>query len=307
MNPTSINTVTMKYPKILLLLGASAIVVGASAQILPSETLLADSFEIGVDSYSVGALQSQNPTSMTPSASENFGAYGAAWGGQNFPEFGDPQVVSQGLSYPGLLSSGGSVMMERVQGASAILKTASISLQGVPAGGEGDSVYFSGLLQLGGADYARLGIRIGGSASKDVISVGVNAAGNAQIWAEGNVESQSVGTFDVSGTVFVVGEILRDSGSNTAFLYVNPSLSGKPATATISADIGTRGWFPSDALSVLQMNAFLNPQGEATYFDEIRIGESWESVVVIPEPSVYAAFFGLLALGWVFARRRRGA
>lgn len=295
----------MKYRKTLLFLGASAIVGGASAQVLTAQTLLADSFEIGVDSYSVGALQNQDPTTMTPSASETFGAYSGTWSG-GMPEFGDPQVVSQGLSYPGLLSSGGSVMMERVQGASAILKTASISLQGTPAGGEGDSVYFSGLLQLGGADYAHLGIRIGPTSTKDIISVGVNAAGNAQIWRDGNVESQSVDTFDVSGTVFVVGEILRD-GSNTAFLYLNPSLSGKPATATISADIGTRGWFPSQDLADLQMNAFLNPQGEATYFDEIRIGESWESVVVIPEPSVYAAFFGLLALGWVFARRRRGA
>ncbi|MCC5841543.1 MAG: PEP-CTERM sorting domain-containing protein [Opitutales bacterium] len=38
--------------------------------------------------------------------------------------------------------------------------------------------------------------------------------------------------------------------------------------------------------------------------DQIRIGETWDAVV-IPEPSTYTALIGLLALGLVAWRRRR--
>lgn len=43
--------------------------------------------------------------------------------------------------------------------------------------------------------------------------------------------------------------------------------------------------------------------GEA-FIDHIMLGDSWDAVV-IPEPSTYAALFGLLALGLIAWRRRR--
>jgi hypothetical protein len=44
-------------------------------------------------------------------------------------------------------------------------------------------------------------------------------------------------------------------------------------------------------------------EGEA-FVDHIMLGDSWDAVV-IPEPSTYAALFGLLALGLIAWRRRR--
>jgi hypothetical protein len=271
---------------------------------------LSDSFHVGSNNYSEALLGNQNPTTMTPGVGDDFTAYNAAWNADTFgAQFGEPVVVSSGLSYTGILSGGGAIRMERTS-ANSLSKGGSISLTGTPSGGEGDSVYFSYLLQLGGADHAFAGIRIGPAATKDIITWGMNSNGNAEIRTINNINgtnlvATSTTTFDVNQTVLIVGEILRD-GSNTAFLYLNPvANSGKPAQATLEANIGTLGWFPSQDLTVLSFEALLNPNTAATYFDEFRIGETWDSVTPIPEPGTLV-LVGITLGAFLIFRKRRG-
>lgn len=293
------NITTHKRP---ILLFAALFGVACSAW---GNLWLSDSFHVGVNNYSEASLGNQNPTTMTPGVGDDFTAYNAAWNAETFgAQYGEPVVVSTGLSYTGILSGGGAIRMERTS-ADSKSKSGSISLTGTPSGGEGDSVYFSYLLQLGGAGHAFAGIRIGPSGSKDVIAWGMNSNGNAEIRTDGNLVATSTTTFDVDQTVFIVGEILRD-GSNTAFLYLNPDLSsGKPSQATLEANIGTLGWFPSQALEVLKFEALLNPNTAATYFDEFRIGETWESVTPIPEPGTLV-LVGIALGSLLLFRKRRG-
>lgn len=234
--------------KRLILLFAALFGVACSAW---GNLWLSDSFHVGGNFYGQGALAGQTPTNE--GTGDDFTAYNGAWSGQNFLNFGDPEITTNGLTYAGLQTSGGAIRLQRDDGSGSISKTGNINLTGMPSGGEGDSVYFSYLLQLGGADHAFAGIRIGQAATKDKITWGMNSDGYAEIRTDGNLVANSTTTFDVDQTVFIVGEILRSGGSNTAFLYLNPvANSGKPAQATLEANIGTSGWFPSDPLSVLE-------------------------------------------------------
>jgi hypothetical protein len=276
--------------------------IGASLQ---GAVILADSFATGSGDYTAGdALSTQTGTPET-------GAYGNPWGGQAFTSFGDPLVSASGLSYAGLASSGGAVEFNRSGSSSTSTKNIDVDLAGTPDA-TGDSFYFSGLLQLGGANWASLGISTG---SKPVMGIGINSGGFGELRTHSVsgptstvVAASALSGWTDSDTVFMVGKIENNgagSGDDLLSLYLNPSLSSEPASATVSTGVGTDGWFPSDSLSSLLLEADLVGQAPATFFDEILIGESWGDVTPVPEPSTYGLALGALALGGVMLRRRR--
>lgn len=282
---------------------------GLLSSSLQGFVLVSDSFEVGDDGYTAGdALSGQTGTPET-------GAYGAAWSGQAFPSFGDPSVTAAGLSYSGLASSGGAVSMNRSGSTSTLDKSISVALTGTPDA-SGDSVYFSGLLQLGGANWASLGVQIG-SGGKTVMGIGFNSSGEGELRYEDSNEdlqlvtaSSALSGWSSSDTVLVVGKIENNgagSGDDLLSLYLNPSLSSEPASPAVSTGVGTLGWFPSDDLESLELTAELNGGEPATFFDEIRIGESWGDVTPVPEPSTYALLGGFAALAMVMLRRRSGS
>jgi len=258
--------------------------------------LLEDGFATGSGDYTAGAvLVGQTGTPET-------GSYGGAWAGHGSgAQYGEAQVFGTGLSYTDgagntLQASGGGIRMQRSSTGGPYQKDAYVDPNGTPP--SVDSVYFSGILDLGGAGNGWLGVRVGPTSSKDVIGVGVNSSGHAQIRQNGGVSATSAGTFDVSAPVFLVGRIQADGagGSNDlVYLYLNPLLPSEPVAADLTHDVGTRGWYHGQSLEVLQLSAMVSSGAAPTFFDEFRIGSSWADVTAhtvqttIPEPATMAA------------------
>jgi hypothetical protein len=268
---------------------------------LSAAPLISDSFTVGAGDYSAGALSTQIGT-------PEIGSYEAAWSGTGTSTtFGDPSVVSSGLTYAGLSSSGGSVSLNRTSGSGSIIKSASVNPNGTTTASD-PSVYFSGLLQLGGATWASIGLQVGtNSGTKDLIGIGFNNGGFAEIRQDGTVSAtagSALGGWTSSNTVFVVGKI-TNAANDLVTLYLNPTLGSEPVTATLSTTVGTLGYFPGDPLHNLQLSANLVTGGAATFVDELKVGTTWSDVVsVIPEPSTFA-LMGLAGLAALLGRRRR--
>ncbi|MCD8481976.1 MAG: PEP-CTERM sorting domain-containing protein [Verrucomicrobia bacterium] len=105
---------------------------------------------------------------------------------------------------------------------------------------------------------------------------------------------------DAGSTYFLVGSY--DLENFTSELWLNPDSStfgSAVPTSTLSATGGT------DLATISQFLIRGANGSPAMTMDELRIGSTWASVTPIPEPSTYAALFGLLALGFVAWRRRR--
>ena len=102
-------------------------------------------------------------------------------------------------------------------------------------------------------------------------------------------------------TYFVTIKAELTSGGDTVELFIDPDPSaGAPtvADATISgADLGT--------LDGIRFNANSQLADAQTTFDEFRLGDTWNDVSPIPEPSAYALMLGMLGLGFAALRRRR--
>ena len=95
---------------------------------------------------------------------------------------------------------------------------------------------------------------------------------------------------------------------DTAWLWINPSLSAEPDVATAMAMSTGNFTFNRIRPFAGNPNAASGNIGAEGYFDEIRIGETFNDVTLapIPEPSTFAMFgLGALFLGWQMMRRRR--
>lgn len=269
--------------------------------------ILEDSFSTGGGDYAVGALHGQTGTPES-------GSYAAAWSSATYLNFGDPQVTPSGLSYTDsngnvLSVLGGKIYLERTEPGS-YEKSAFVDPDGTPP--SGDSVYFSGLVDLGGAPYASFGFEIGNPgnpSAKDLIEIGVNSAGNLQVRQDGVVTGTAAGTFDVSSPVFLVARIQDNgggSGQDRVHVYFNPLLDAEPVSANLIKDIGTKGWYPSDPLLQLGFRADMTQYAAPTSFDEFRFGTTWADVTPftpVPEPG--ALTLALLGLAGLLATRRR--
>ena len=244
------------------------------------------------DSLSTGNLDGQGGWAYTGG-----NANGAA---------GDGTVVSGGLSY-----SGGTVS-----------HPAGVNRLSLSGGGEsrfaltlpntisaGETFYVSFLLNhVSGDHFTWLGI--GGGALDQASSVSFALQSNNH---RTRVVDASNGTAQQSGggaglitgqTRLVAAEIFfgGDTANSTMTMYLDPISVIQGDNTAIHTDSGRN-------IGVTELNTlWMRKGGNAgvTDIDQIRIGESWEAVV-IPEPTTYAALFGLLAIGFVAWRRRRSA
>ncbi len=101
--------------------------------------------------------------------------------------------------------------------------------------------------------------------------------------------------------MFVVGRIVTsEEGEDTLALQITSSSGTVPAT--FAATTGTASAETTGSADWVYFWNFANADSPGAYFGEFRIGETYAAV--IPEPRTYAALFGLLAIGFVFWRRR---
>ena len=195
-----------------------------------------------------------------------------------------------------------------------------------PAGGSGTSVmYFSALLNIdsGLNGGARFGLDLnaptlsGSGAGTRLSEIGFTENGNAAIWSNATTSTAatpnvtSTSTFNVGETHFLVGKIedaSNWSGSNDRVtLWVNPTGSTEASnTPSLTLEVGTLGLVPSDSqIGLFRFQAGTNDFPETAQLDELRIGTGFGDITVIPEPSTYAAIFGICALGLTLWRRRK--
>lgn len=270
-------------------------------------TLWADSFEVGGSDYSTGLLAGQNGTRTTPDYETGTNAN---WTGGVGTEFGDPGIVSGGLSYTGLYSNGGSILLERTSSDATLTKFGVTNPDGTPSDTPSGSVYFSGMIRLGNSNWASIGLDVG----KNILGVGINSGGFGEIRADSGADVDTVSATSGSAlsgwssgdTIFVVGKVENEGGSGGAdrvSLFLNPNLASE-GTADVFVDVGTDGWFPSSTLDGIGVYANLNGQQTGSSFDEIRIGETWDSVTVIPEPGTLVLLGVALGAMAIFRRRR---
>jgi len=96
--------------------------------------------------------------------------------------------------------------------------------------------------------------------------------------------------------------------ADTAYMWINPSLSAEPDIATAQAQ--SLGNFTFNRIRPFagNPNAASENIGAEGYFDEIRIGETWADVTAapVPEPSTFAMLaLGALFLGWRLKRNHK--
>ena len=236
------------------------------------------------------------------SASPDVGSYLNDWssvtGSTNIRQYRINE--SQGLTYTdangtSLVTSGGSIELVRHSGSFSGDQTAHRQPGGsVAAPGETDVYYFSGLLNMSSAHpMARMGIYSGtDNFGPRITEVGFTNDGAAHIWSENTiVASTAAGAFTMGETYFFVFKVEDDVDpdnlpSDQVTLWINPILSSEAAnpTPTLQTLVGFNGIFPNNT-EFDRLNLVGNPQDPgSTYFDEFRIGGSWDSITPIPEP-----------------------
>jgi hypothetical protein len=118
------------------------------------------------------------------------------------------------------------------------------------------------------------------------------------------VDSQSgaIGANDTDAAGF------QDDGGPDNLTYTLPTLSDSDTVSVASAGwdgyLGSSGTFTISIAMTQFSEITIDDTGTAFQLVPTTVSGS-VSVTVVPEPSTYAALFGLAALGLVFARRRR--
>lgn len=115
---------------------------------------------------------------------------------------------------------------------------------------------------------------------------------------------------DIGDTVFAVVKLSKSSGDtsdnyDTVDVFINPTSYTEPTTATISAAAtGGKDMGISTVSSFVLREAYLTSDNYV-YFDDIRVGTDFASVLPVPEPStVMLLILGGLALCLVRRRDR---
>lgn len=177
------------------------------------------------------------------------------------------------------------------------------------------TIYFSFAMQvtgLGSLDQVIGGYFAGFGANSTNFSTTVwtraTAGGGFNIGLQNSTSTTGIQWSDeyaLNATLFIVGSFNIDT--DVASLWVNPSSTSFGAveapSVTFSAAAGTTRT-SLDRFFLRQDSASETPD---MIVDEIRVGTSWASVTPVPEPSSFAAFAGLAALGGAALRRRRRA
>ena len=96
-------------------------------------------------------------------------------------------------------------------------------------------------------------------------------------------------------------QINVDGNNDALDFWLNPDLSD--GMNSLGSPTLTAGG--SDAFGGGLSSIGISAGGSGERMDSLRVGTTLEGVTVIPEPSTYAAIFGLSALGLVILRRRK--
>ena len=157
------------------------------------------------------------------------------------------------------------------------------------------TVWVSALINVG--DRALFWLR-GDNETNNFIGINGNAA---EMRFGGSDISLSDSGYTTGQTHLLLAKLEFDaSGNDNISFWVNPNLStgesGLGTANTASANIGI-------GLTGIGVSA----QSGSDYLDALRVGTTFDSVTIIPEPSTYAAIFGILVIGIVLVRRRFSA
>jgi hypothetical protein len=236
------------------------------------------------------------------------------------------QVVSNNLSYAGFAQSSGNAV-RLVPFGQDYYKTYTTQTY---SNNSLASLYSSflmrvdnlGTLNTTGGYFAGLGNATGVSLAA---TVAIRLSGVGFQLGMGKRDSTAIGNYSFSDTVFSLGQTILVVGSynlvsggvnnDFASLWLNPGGLGD-ATAPASTLNTAASGLNDDVQSFSSYT--LMPQGNALstqipgslIFDELRIGNSWADVAVVPEPSLTQLLvlgsFGCGVVLWI-RRRRAGA
>jgi len=262
-------------PKFLLAFFLAA----ASISTAVANTVVYDPYNIsGPGSYTAG-------TSLSNPVNNNQPAAGGAWTGP-VSGFTTYFVSSDGLTYDGLATSGGSLLS--TPGGS---NTRAFSATNLTA-----TLYYSFLIRFTEFNDVVL-IGLGDSSGSIASGLRVGADGANAARTTNNYSSDST-PFVLDVTYLVVGKFSHAGANSYTSLWINPTLGvGEPGVAT-SVAVGSAG--PGAA----QWYSFIG--GDISYqFDEFRVGTTWDSVTpaAIPEPSTGLLFAGALVVGAILRRK----
>jgi PEP-CTERM motif len=263
----------------------------------------AEAVVIAADSFLVGS----NPAAGEYTATQITGqgptvpGYTGTWVNGN----ASAVVTASGLSYPGLQTSGGALLGN--SGASREGRILSNPVAGTTAG----TFYLSFLLQVSntGGNYRAFELHSGGfdDTNNRTLQIGQGGTGtdfggatNFGLRLFSNDAFRiDLGTADTNVNLFVVRFNLSATNNADAItVYRNPaSLTTEPAIAAGSLS----GFnFTADRTSLANFQAGV---ANNITLDEIRIGDSYASVLSVPEPS--SSLMVLLGSAFGLARRRQ--
>jgi hypothetical protein len=276
--------------------------------------------------YTAGqALAPTNDTTGTPNPGQHNTAYNVDWryaGGGTAGTNDAPTVGSTGLVAPGYPTSpGNSVQFNTSQ-------IGSTRIQISPTAISSGVVYWSGVLRVNSINTLTSGVNgmmLGGynntpgpgglpTAVGAVLRIRKDATLNQYYIGTamnsgtgvGNVQFDTTPHFD-GETVFIVAayEFISGATNDKAYMWINPDAStygaASPPTPLLTSAPALADAFPS--LSTFNLRN-VNTVGSADIqFDELRVGNEWESVTV-PEPSAVGILFAGLLLGRFRPRKR---
>lgn len=226
----------------------------------------------------------------------------------------DSAVSEPGMTFTNLSTAGDKFQRNDRPGSS----TASVSLDATAQIGltaDNSTIYFSVLMDTQGSynDYADMRLIFGdaaytrGSGSENGFGVGFVNEG----FGTGQID---VGGIKVeSGSITAPSSSITNVGQNAKFMFggkIEWAANGSDDTMTLynvtdpAAGPGsTFATVTSDFDQTLFDTLSISSQQVST-LDEIRFGESWNDVGVVPEPSSFALIAGMFGLTWIMVRRR---
>jgi hypothetical protein len=266
-------------------LGSLLVVGGMSVGCLASDgmaAIVSDSFD-----YAPGNLEGSGVAS---------GGWSGAWDNTSATDW---QMSTGSLSYSNLQTAG-----NRLQESNRATRTAKRAYAITGYNDAGDSLWFSGLVNISdvttgsafkffaagtGNDNGGLGYEITISGNPKAAALKVRNAGGT-----------SAGTLPINfdQTYFIVGRIGFTASNVSTHLWLNPATNAN----LTNASTGDLSLTSSPSASERGGNVFVGSfSNTAAGFDELRIGESFADVSVVPEPTMLA-WVGCALLA---ARRRR--